>query len=148
MALDARHGLLGDGSIRGDGRRTRVRRDTGGWYIVRDASSWGDARVLFRDLQDLAVIQWAGAVLRVAFHAGEAEFSWEDRTYRIGTMIRGEIRIQQDGRLVATGRVTVSGVHLDTVATELLSIIRPIAWALLLRSEALSRLNRVPGAAG
>lgn len=125
-----------------DGRRTRVERDTGGWYIVRDESSWGDARVLFRDLQDLAVIQWPGAVLRVAFHAGEGEFSWDDRTYRIGTMIRGEIRIHQDERLAASGHVTLSGIHLETVATELLPIIRPLAWALVLRSEAVAATGR------
>lgn len=118
-------------------------RDTGGWYVVHDVSSWGDARVLYRDVQDLAVIQWAGAVLRVPFHAGVGEFIWEDRTYRIGTMIRGEIRIRQDERIVGNGHVTVAGLHLASVATELVPIIRPLAWALVLRSEALARDGRV-----
>ncbi len=142
VVLDARHGLLGDGRIRSDGVRTRVTRDTGGWYVVHDVPPQGDARVLFRDTQDLAVIQWSGSVLRVPFHAGEGEFTWEDRTYRIGTMIRGEIRIREADRMVAEGHVTVSGLHLDSVATELAPILRPLAWALVLRSEMVASVGR------
>ncbi len=139
VALEVRHGLLGDGRIRMDRVRTRVLRDTGGWYIVRDESGWGDARVLYRDVQDLAVIQWSGVVLRVPFHGGVAEFVWDGRTYQIGSMIGGAIHIRQEGRLVAEGYVTVAGLRLGSVASELLPIIRPLAWGLTLRSEAIAR---------
>lgn len=128
-----------------DGSRSRVVKDSGGWYVVEDTSWWGNARVLYREFQDLAVIQWAGAVLRIPFHAGEGVFTWEERTYRIGSMVEGELRIRQDERLVAQGHVTVAGLHLDSVATELLPLIRPLAWALVLRSEAVARMGRVPG---
>ncbi len=137
VVVDAKHGLLRDGWIRVEGRRTRVQREAGGWYVVKDIVPWGDARVLFRAAQDLAVIQWSDVVLRVAFHAGEGAFTWEGRGYHIGTMIEGEIRIDQEGRRVVRGHVTVAGLHLDSVAMELLSIIRPLAWALVLRSETL-----------
>lgn len=142
VVVDIRHGLLGDGRIRVDDQRTKVDRDSGGWYVVRDSSPLGDSRVLFRDVQDLALIQWSATILRVAFHAGEGQFTWEDRVYRIGTMIEGEIRIRQEGRLVARGRVTTAGLHLETVATELIPIIRPLGWALVLRSEALAAVGR------
>ncbi len=145
MVVDVKHGLLGDGRTRADGVRMRVVRDTGGWYVVRDASSWGDARVLYRDSQDLAVLRWAGAILRIPFHAGQGAFRWEDRTYRIDSMIEGEIRIREGDRLAVRGHVTVTGVHLDSVATELLPIIRPLAWALALRSEAVAKMGLVKG---
>lgn len=145
MVLDAKHGLLGDGRIRLDGKRSRVRRDTGGWYVVEDASSWGDARVLYRDTQDLAAIQWAGAILRIPFHEGEATFEWDDRPYHIGTMIEGEIHIRQEDRSVVRGHVTVAGLRLEDVATEFLPIIRPLAWALVLRSESVARMARFTG---
>lgn len=135
MALAARHGILGDGRIRMDGRRTRVDRDTGGWYVVRGGSPSGDARVLYRGTQDLGVIQWPGTILRISFHAGEGEFVWEGRSYRIASMIAGVVDIREQGRTVAQGHVTTSGLRLDTVATELVPIIRPLAWALVLRSE-------------
>lgn len=115
-----------------------MRKDTGGWYVVEDASSWGDARVLFRAAQDLGVIQWRSTILKIPFHAGEGTFTWEERSYRIGTMITGEIRIHEGDREVVRGHVTVAGLRLESVATELLPIIRPLAWALLLRSETLS----------
>ncbi len=137
MAVDAKHGLLRDGWIRVEGTRTRVMRDTGGWYVVKDPSPWGDARVLFREAQDLAAIQWRGTILRIPFRKGEGTFRWEERDYRIGTMIEGQLRIEQEGRVVAQGHVTVAGLHLDSVATELLPILRPLAWALVLRSETL-----------
>lgn len=148
VALEARHGLLGDGRIRLDGKRSRVRQDTGGWFVVEDVPPWESARVLYREVQDLAIIQWPGAILRVVFHAGEGEFVWEERRYHIGSMIEGEIRIQQEARTVAEGHGTVAGLHLESVATELLPIIRPLAWALVLRGESIARQNRVPAAAG
>ncbi len=145
MVVDAKHGLLGDGRIRVDGRRSRVTKDSGGWYVVADPSSWGEARVLYNDYADLAVLRWSTTILRVHFKAGEGAFSWEERSYHIGTMIEGEVRIDQEGRSVVRGHATVSGIHLDTVATELLPIIRPLTWALVLRSEAVAFVGRGVG---
>ncbi len=144
MVVDVKHGLLDDGRIRIDRLRGRVLHDTGGWYVVKDSSSWGDARVLYSDYQDLAVIQWATSILRIPFKEGKGTFVWEERTYRIGSMIEGEIRIDQEGRPVVRGHTTVSGLHLDSVATELLPIIRPLAWALVLRTEAVAGIGRGP----
>ena len=139
MAVEARHGLFGDGRIRVDGKRTRVRRDTGGWYIVDDLSAWGSARVLYRGPWDLAVIQWTVATLRIPWRAGEASFVWEEREYHIANMDFGEIRVEQEGRSAARGHVTVAGLVLETVATELLPITRPLGWVLVLRSESLAK---------
>lgn len=137
MVVDAKHGLLRDGWIRVDGERARVIRDTGGWYVVKDRSPWGDARVLFRGAQDMAAIQWSTTILRIAFRAGEGRFRWEEREYDIAAMSEGEIRISQEGRPVARGHVTAAGLHLDSVATEILPILRPLVWVLVLRSETL-----------
>jgi hypothetical protein len=142
VAVEVRHGLLGDGRIRVEGVRAKVLRDTGGWYVVEGVHAGEGARVLYRDMQDLIVICWPSVTLRIPFHAGEGAFDWEGRPYHIASMIEGEIRVDQQGRPVVRGHVTPSGIHLDTVGTELLPIIRPVAWGLALRSEHVGRDNR------
>ncbi len=142
VPVEVRHRIWRDGRIRVDGVRSKVLRDTGGWYVVEGPHAGETARVLYRDLQDLVVICWAEATLRVPFHAGEGRFELEGRPYHIANMIEGEIRIDQEGRSVARGHVTAAGVHLESVSVELLPIIRPLAWALALRSEIVGRENR------
>ncbi len=134
-----KHGLRGDGRIRVDGVRARVLTDAGGWYAVADPAGHGDARVLFRRFQDILVIEQGGTFLRIAFHRGESTFEWDGRPYHIGSMIRGEIRIDQETRRVARGVVTVTGLRLDEVSSELLPILRALAWGLAVRSEFVGR---------
>ena len=145
MTVEARHRIWRDGRIRVDGIRSKVLRDTGGWYVVQGPHAGETARVLYRDLQDVAVICWPEQTLRVAFRGGEARFEWDGRTYRIASMIDGEIRVDQDGRPVLQGHVTPAGVHLESVATELLRIVRPLTWVLVLRSEYVGRDSRFQG---
>ena len=141
VAVDVRHRVWGDGRIRVDGVRTKVLRDTGGWYVVEGVHAGETARVLYRAMQDLLLICWPDTTLRVAFHRGEGRFERDGRGYRIASMIDGLIRVDQEGRMVAEGHVTVAGVHLETVAPELLPLIRPLAWGLALRSERIGRDN-------
>ena len=148
VPVDVRHRVWGDGRIRVDGVRTKVRRDTGGWYAVEGIHPGDGARVIYREMQDLILISWPEANLRVAFHGGEGRFEWEGRPYHVASMIEGALRIDQEGRRVAEGHVTVAGVHLETVATELLRLIRPLAWGLALRSERIGRDSRFEPATG
>ncbi|HYM40523.1 MAG TPA: hypothetical protein VEY12_10375 [Thermoplasmata archaeon] len=150
MALVVKRRIRGDGRIWLDRVKTKVLRATGGWYAVDGASPSEDARVLFRPAQDLLVIEQYGRFLRVPFHAGEATFTWEDRTFHIGSMARGALRIDREGRVVAHGVVTAAGVRFSDVACELLPLIRPLAWALALRGEVIARDARrmPPGGAG
>lgn len=148
VTVEVKHRLWGDGRIRVEGVRTKVRRDTGGWYVVEGVHPGEAARVLYREMQDLVVISWPGTNLRIPFHQGEGRFEWEERPYRVASMIEGVLRIDQEGRRVADGHVTVSGIHLQTVAPELLPLIRPLAWGLTLRSERVGRDSRFEPAMG
>lgn len=139
VTVIVKHRILGDGRIWLDRVKTKVLRDTGGWYAVESPFHAQDARVLFRPAQDMVVIEQSGQFLRVPFVKGEGEFVWEDRTYRIGSMVLGEIRIDQESREAARGVVTTTGIRIDRLATELLPIVRALAWGLTLRSEELSR---------
>jgi len=146
VTVDVKHRIWLDGRIRMDGARTKVLRDTGGWYVVQGPHGGETARVLYRDLQDLAVISWPEKVLRIPFHADEGRFEWEGRPYHISSMTQGEIRIDQEGRSVVRGHLSAAGMHLETVSAELLPIIRPLAWALAIRSESVGLDHRVvPG---
>ncbi len=148
VPVDVKHRIWGDGRIRADGVRTKVLRDTGGWYVIEGIHAGETARVLYREMQDLLVICWPETTLRVAFHGGEGRFEWDGRAYHVASMIEGHVRIDHEGRPVARGHVTVAGVHLDSVAAELLPVIRPLAWGLALRSERVGRDSRFEPAMG
>ena len=142
MRVLVKHRLRGDGRIWIDYAKTKVLQDTGGWYAVQSPSGLEDARVLYRPVQDMVVIEQLGQFLRVPFHDGEGTFSWQGRTYRVGSMALGEVRIHEGARPVATGLVTTSGLQLETVEPELLGIVRALAWGLALRSEEIARDSR------
>lgn len=139
MTVVVKHRIRGDGRIWLDRVKTKVLRDTGGWYAVEAPSHAEDARVLFRPAQDMVVIEQSGQFFRVPFVRGEGVLVWEDRMYRIANMALGEIRIDRDSRPVGRGVVTTTGIRIDLVETELLPIVRALAWGLTLRSEEISR---------
>lgn len=143
VTVEVKHRVWGDGRIRVDGVRTKVLRDTGGWYVVEGAEAGESTRVLYRDRQDLVVLRGAETTLRVPFSAGEGAFEWGGRHYHIANMVRGEVRIDQEGRQVVRGRVTDTGLHLESVAAEMGALIRSLAWGLTLRSESLARAARI-----
>ncbi len=147
MAVLTKHHPLGGGWTSVDGIRSKVLRKKGGRFLVQSPHDLETARVRFHAFQDLALVEQAGISLRLAFRKGEATFVWEERTYHIGTMIDGDIAIDESGRSVVRGNVTTSGVRLRTVATELLPLIRALAWVLTLRSESVGRDSRYEPAA-
>ncbi len=143
LIVVVKHRLRGDGRIWVDAVKTKVLKDAGGWYVVESPLPRETARLLFRDLDDLVLIDREDGVLRVSFRKGEGEFEWDGRRYHVATMVEGDIRIDQEGRPVARGHGTVSGIALDFVATELLPIIRPLAWGLTLKTEEIARVSRI-----
>ncbi len=142
MEVRVKHRVVGDGRIWVDRVRTKVLRDTGGWYQVLSPSRDEDARVLFRPVQDLLIIEQRGEFLRIPFKDGEATFRWRDRSYRIGSMALGKVRIDEGTRDVAQGVVMTSGLHLALYRTDVLPLLRALAWGLTLRSEELARDSR------
>lgn len=139
MEVRVKHRVWGDGRIWVDRIRTKVLRDSGGWYAVLSPTRQEDARVLYRPVQDMVVIEQSDGFLRVRFKDGVAAFDWGDRVYRIATMVLGKIRIDEGTRDVAQGVVTTGGIRFEMFRSELLPIVRALAWGLTLRSEELSR---------
>lgn len=139
MEAQVQRRLRGDGRIWVDRVKTKVLRDTGGWYAVLSPSGLEDARVLYRRLQDMLVVEQSGRFLKIAFKDGEGAFSWKERVYRIGSMVLGEIRIDEGSRSVARGVVTRAGIRLSEFEPELVPIVRALSWGLTLRSEEISR---------
>ena len=141
VRVTVKHRLRGDGKIWVDRVESAVRRDKDGGYAVGAPDVWDRARMDYDALGDRFVIELDEETIEVPFHEGEARFIWKDRAYHIASMVFGEVHIDQDGRAVATGFVTVTGVRLETVEPELLPLIRPLAWGLALRREALAGQN-------
>jgi hypothetical protein len=148
VEVRVKHRILGDGRIWIDRVRTKVLRDTGGWYQVQSPSRSEDARVLFRPAQDMIVIEQSGEFLKIAFKQGEAAFRWHDRLYRTSNMALGKIRIDEGTRDIAQGVVTTSGIRLTLFRSDFLPIVRALAWGLTLRSEELARDAFRGGGAG
>ncbi len=134
-----KHGLLGGGRIRVDHVETEVRREDVGIYVVDAPDVWDRAKMRYDRFEDHFRVDLEQETVDVAFHQGEARFTWKDRPYHIASLVGGEVRIDQEGRPVATGVVTVSGLDLEPVEPELLPLIRPLAWGLALYSEEVAR---------
>ena len=139
MRVTVKHGLLDGGRIRVDYVETEVRREDAGVYAVDAPDVWDRARMHYDHFEDHFRIELEHETVELSFHHGEADFTWKDRPYHIASLVGGEVRIDQEGRPVATGVVTVSGLHLETVEPELLPLIRPLAWGLALYSEEIRR---------
>ncbi len=138
MRVLVKHRLRGDGEIRVDHVETKVTREKDGTYAVDAPDVWDRARMRYHKFEDRFTIELGADTVEVSFHEGEGTFTWKERTYRIGSLVGGQVRIDQAGRPVARGFVTVSGVHLDPVEPELLPLIRALAFGLALYSEEVS----------
>lgn len=143
VAVVVKRGLLRTGSVLVDGEKYRVRRAKAGWFLVGGRTPFDAGRVRFERSRDRATLERSDETVVIQFRLGETVFGWQGRPYRVGTMQWGQIEIEQEGRPVARGHVTVTGVHLEMVAPELLPIIRELAFALTMHSEWLAEDRRV-----
>lgn len=117
----------------------RVRGEVAEVYDVDAPDAWDRARMHYARFEDHFRIELDQETYEVSFHGGEADFTWKERTYHIASMVGGEVHIDQVGRSVATGVVTVEGLDLPTVEPELFPLFRALAWGLALYSEEIRR---------
>ena len=109
-----------------------------GEYLIRGTGPQDSGRVRYFWDRDHAILENPFGEVEIRFRPNGTHFVFDRRTYRIGSMIYGRIVIYERDRLVAKGRVTPSGVRLDTLAVDLHPIQRELALVLALRSEDLS----------
>lgn len=118
-----------------------VRRSPDGWYTVPGSGTEGAGRVKYDDERDVLDIERPGVSLSIRFR-GETErttFEFGGRAYEVATMDFGTILIQAGSHPVVQGHITVSGVRLLSVAPELRSIERELAFGLAVRSDEISK---------
>jgi hypothetical protein len=145
--ITVRRGLVRAGRVIVDDVRWRVKRDGKEDFKVHgpDFRVVGGIRYLF--WRDTALLETPLHKIEISFRSQETSFVFASRTYRLGSMNEGRIVIRERERVVLEGRVTPSGVRLETLAMDLEPIQKELAFCLALRSEDLDRqLN--PGAVG
>lgn len=139
MIVVAKHHFLRPSVVIADGTRYRVRREGLGAFRVARTNPEYAGRLIYRKFRDQASIDRPEGRLDIRFEERETEFAWDRHTYRLGDMLDGDIRIREQDLLVVEGRVTVSGVRLRTLISDLDPVIRELAFVLALRSEDVRR---------
>lgn len=139
MVITVKRGLIRAGRIVVDHDTYRVRRDGKGSFIVSKSGADASGLVRYLKWRDLLFLENPPHKVEIRFLPGETSFEFDNRTYRIGPMTDGHVVIHERDRKVVEGRVTASGVRLETVAVELEPIKNELAFGLALRSEDLAR---------
>ena len=144
MAIVAKTGILGGGKVRTEDAVCKVRPAGEGWYSIPGRTSGDSGRVRYHGARDILEIERPGVSLSIQFRSELERTTFElDRTvYDVATMDFGHISIREQGRSVVEGRVTPSGVRLESVAPDLQPIERELAFGLALRSNELARIFR------
>lgn len=140
MAVIAKIGLLEHrGKVRTKEGVFEVTREADGWYAVGGPAAEGPGKLRYDDERETLEIQRPGIAVSIRFRPEleRTSFALSGHTYDVAPMDFGTISIQENGRPVVQGHVTVSGARLVTVAPELLPIERELAFGLALRSSAL-----------
>jgi hypothetical protein len=137
VAVDARLGLLRDRVVDGD-EEFQVRRGRGGWRGVVDPA--GTGRVRYDGWRDRIQIESPAGSLRIQFRWRNTTFTWQGRTYRIGSGFWSRVRIFDGEREVAGGKVTLGGFRFEFVVQELRAVERELAIGLGLRAQTFAAL--------
>jgi len=148
LVVTVKRGLVRAGRILIDGTNIRVRRDRQGSYVIPAFGSQGLAHVQYFFMRDRLVLKTARGEVEITFGRNLATFEFDARTYQIESMSKGDIIVRERDRIVIEGRVTVSGVRLQKVSTDLEPIQIEFAFGLALRSEDLSRQSHLADVAG
>jgi len=139
VAVIVKRGLVRPGRVLVDHTTYRVRRNRDGSFVVPEAASQSPGRVNYLFLRDQLFLENPLYKVAVLFHTGETTFEFDRRTYSIGPLTDGRVLIREQDRTVVEGRVTPTGVRLDTIAAELEPIQNELAFGLALRTEDLDR---------
>ncbi len=149
VAVVAKTGILGGGRVRTEEGVYRIRQAADGWYSILGRTP-ASGRVRYNGARDILEIERPGVSLSIQFRSELEKTAFElDRTvYDVATMDFGRISIRERGRSVVEGRVTPSGVRLESVAPDLQPIERELAFGLALRSNEVARGFRQADRAG
>jgi len=150
VAVVAKTGILGGGRVRTEEGVYGIRQAADGWYSILGRTAGDSGRVRYNGARDILEIQRHGVRLSIQFRSELERTTFElDRTvYDVATMDFGRISIRERGRSVVEGRVTPSGVRLESVAPDLQPIERELAFGLALRSNEVARGFRQADRAG
>jgi hypothetical protein len=132
VTVDARLGLLRDRVLAG-GEEFQVHRSRGGWREVVDPA--GTGRVRYDGWRDRIQIESPAGSLTIPFRWRNTTFTWQGRTYRIGSGFWSPVRIFDGERQAAGGKVTLGGFRFEFVVSELRAIERELAIGLGLRAQ-------------
>jgi hypothetical protein len=133
VTVDARLGLLRDRVIVG-AAEFQVLRGRGGWREVVDSA--GPGRVRYDGWRDRILIESPAGSLYIPFRWRNTLFTWQGRTYRIGSGFWSRVRIFDGEREVAGGKVTLGGFRFEFVVPEFHAIERELAIGIGLRAQA------------
>ncbi len=135
MIVAAKHRFLRPSVVTADATRCRVRKEGSDGYRIEGPNPSDVGRLVYRKWKGEATIERTEGIVSIRFQPQGTDFVWDRRTYHLGDMLDGDIRIREGERLVVEGRVTVSGVRLETRIPDLDPIARELAFVLALRSE-------------
>lgn len=140
MTVVAKIGLLEHhGKIRTEAGVFQVDRLEEGWYTVGAPGAEGPGRVRYDADRQIIEIERPGLSVSIDFdpEPSKTTFEFQGHAYVVGSMDFGEVSIREGSRPVVRGHVTISGVRLASVESDLRPIERELAFGLALRGVAL-----------
>lgn len=143
MAVIAKIGLLRKGGkVRTKEGVFEVTLNEDGRYVVPGPAGEDSGLVRYDFDRQILHVERPGVTLEIRFRPEleHTTFEYGGHRYEIGTMDFGAIRFTEAGRTAVRGHVTISGVRLLFVASDLEPIERELAFGLALRGSALDDL--------
>ncbi len=117
-----------------------------GLFEIGNSALGGPGRVRYRGgiLTDRIQITRPEGTIDIPFRLRRIVFEWKGRTYRVGTILGGHIRITDGPVLVVKGRVTFHGVQLEYVSGELQPFSLELALGFALKVAAMQPYPGLP----
>ncbi len=138
MVVVAKVGILEEhGRVRTEEGTFAVRPEDEGWFTVAGKTPEDAGRVRYDAPRELLEIERSGITVSIQFRPEMEKtiFNLDSHVYEVATMDFGNIDIHEGNRPVVKGHVTVSGVRLLSVESDLQPIERELAFGLALRSS-------------
>ncbi len=138
MVVVAKVAILEEhGRVRTEEGTFAVRPGDEGWYAVAGKTPDDAGRVRYDAPRGLLEIERPGISVSIQFRPEMEKtiFNLDSHVYEVATMDFGKIDIHEGNRAVVRGHVTVSGVRLVAVESDLKAIERELAFGLALRSS-------------
>lgn len=133
-------------SLTVDGVEYPVVRLERGLFEIGSAALGGPGPVRYRGgiVTDRIQISRPEGAIDIRFRLRRIVFDWKGRTYRVGTILGGHIRIMDGSRLAVKGRVTFHGIQLEHVSDELQPVSRELALGFALKVAAMQPYPFLP----